>query len=828
MAKLRTLCWLVVTARSSALGGLALAALAAGIAPGAELRPPAVLDDRLQLERLAAQPQIVTPTGACFDRRGRLLVIESHTHMRPEGYAGPPADRIRMVEDADGDGRVERWSTFHEGLQQAMNVEQHPNGSVYVLARAALVRLQDTDDDGRADRQTEIVRLESTCTYPHNGLMGLDIARDGTLYFGLGENLGEAYRMVGSDGVEWRGGGEGGSIYRCREDGTHLERIATGFWNPYGLCLDPCGRLFCAENDPDASPPCRLLHIVPGGDYGYQFRYGRSGQHPLQTWTGTLPGTLGMVCGLSEAACELVAYRGQLWVASWGDHRIERYRLVPQGASFRATREVVVQGDADFRPVGLAVAPDGALYFSDWVDVSYPVHGRGALWRLAWREPPGEAAPFPALLDAERQAGALRERPTLDGLRTDDPFVRTAAAWGLARQADVEAVAWAGLPDAAQRLGVLQALRWRQGRLSPDTLRTALRDPDAEVRIYAVRAIADQRLGELREPLLELLNSPSLDGRQYLVYLAAVDWLDNGTVANSGEISDKLLVRELTDGQRPAAVQALALRFLGPDDPYLTRERLRAYLQQDEPALRLEAVRTLAQQASPERLPLLAEVARDAAQADAVRLEAISGLGTTGQTYTPLLEEFAAAGPAAFQREATRALRRAGLRPAAKEPKPDPRDVSDWLKLLEPAGDAEAGRRLFFSPAGPRCAVCHRFAGRGGRIGPDLTQIGRTASRERIVTSILQPSAEIAPEFVAWSIVTDDGRARVGLMHPRPTSPDKAVFYDDAGNTFTVATAEIEEQLPSRTSIMPAGLEQLVTVDELRDLLAFLAGGHAS
>src|SRR6267378_1064392 len=69
--------------------------------------PPRSLDARLVFERIAAEPDIVTPTGIAVDRRGRVLVIESHTHFRPAGYPGPPADRIRLFEDRDHDGKLE-------------------------------------------------------------------------------------------------------------------------------------------------------------------------------------------------------------------------------------------------------------------------------------------------------------------------------------------------------------------------------------------------------------------------------------------------------------------------------------------------------------------------------------------------------------------------------------------------------------------------------------------------------------------------------------------------------------------------------------------------
>ena len=89
---------------------------------------PKVVDPRLKIELFAAEPDIVTPTGLAVDARGRVLVVESHTHFRPEGYVGPPADRIRMFEDTDGDGRADRITTFFEGTTWTMNIGVHPDG----------------------------------------------------------------------------------------------------------------------------------------------------------------------------------------------------------------------------------------------------------------------------------------------------------------------------------------------------------------------------------------------------------------------------------------------------------------------------------------------------------------------------------------------------------------------------------------------------------------------------------------------------------------------------------------------------------------------------
>src|SRR5262249_52275386 len=225
---------------------------------------------------------------------------------------------------------------------------------------------------------------------------------DGRVYFGLGENLGASYTLVGADGATLSGSGEGGNVYRCRPDGSGLERVATGFWNPFHQAFDAFGRLFIVDNDPASRPPCRLIPVVPGGDYGYRFRYGRKGLHPFTAWNGELPGTLPMAAGTGEAPSGVLAYesdnlpddyRGALLTTSWGDHRVERFRLRPSGASFRATAEPVVTGGEDFRPVAIAAAPDGSLFLSDWVDKSYTLHRTGRVWPLQAKDAPRRAVP---------------------------------------------------------------------------------------------------------------------------------------------------------------------------------------------------------------------------------------------------------------------------------------------------------------------------------------------------------------------------------------------------------------------------------------------------
>jgi putative membrane-bound dehydrogenase-like protein len=194
-----------------------------------------VTNERYKLELIASEPDIVTPIGMAFDRQGRLLVIESHTHEPPEGYDGPAKDRIRMLADSDGDGRLDRWSTFAEGFRHAMNLLARDDGAIYVVERGRLLLLRDMNDDGVSDKQELLLRLETEDDYPHNALGGIDQTPSGALIIGLGENHGLPFRLIGSDGKEIAATGGVDGFFRCTDIGANIEHIARGVWNTFLL-----------------------------------------------------------------------------------------------------------------------------------------------------------------------------------------------------------------------------------------------------------------------------------------------------------------------------------------------------------------------------------------------------------------------------------------------------------------------------------------------------------------------------------------------------------------------------------------------------------------
>jgi putative membrane-bound dehydrogenase-like protein len=909
---------------------------------------PRASDPRLVVERFAAAPDIVQPVSIDFDSKGRLLVIESHTHFRPANYKGPKHDRIRILEDTKGSGKADKFSTFYEGTTATMDIAGHPDGSVYIATRNEILRLRDTKGDGKADEVRRIVFLDTRGNYPHNGLSGLCFDSKGDLYFGMGENIGFDYKLIGTDGTTLTGGGEGGNIFWCSADGKKLRRVATGFWNPFGICRDIFGRMFAVDNDPDAMPPCRMVQCVEGGDYGYQYRYGRSGRHPFQSWDGQLPGTLPMVTGVGEAPCKVLSYEsdglpreylGSLLVASWADHRVERYDPEARGASYSAKLKPFVVGGEDFRPVGIAVAPDGSLFVSDWVKRDYNLHGHGAIWHIRWRDAPKADRPkdakhglmsshrplrdaaarelaastegraflhqqltskdvrvrtagLTALVDAGDQKIALNdlaERDPVIPLRAmavramvdrggevnrfldakqpaavrmegiaslkskddllrllvePDPFIRHAAVQRLGRLPDqLASIKLSELPAPMQRIGVM--LAWRASE-RPEGLKRIpdfLADADEDVRFLAAKWIADQKLAEYRPLMVKALEDRKLNVRLYFAYSSALASID-GKDVNEGKMADYFLDR-LADRDSPTGLRVMALQMAPPNHPRLTLPLLTELLAHSEPKLQLEAARTLSESPLPKRVPALLEAARNQKLDDAVRGQAIVGVSERSQELLADLLSLARGDNAVLRDESLRALvntklddtQRSSLAEVARQhaeaaplvsrvvgkpffkDRPPAKDLDAWMKRLEGPADVDAGRRVFFHPKLTVCYRCHRVEGRGQEVGPDLSTVGRN-ERRHILESILQPSANVAPHYQVWQIEMNDGKLHTGMLIK--TVLDEYTYLDTKGNQFKLNTRNIDKVIPVPTSIMPDGLPDMLTDQELRDLLAYL------
>ncbi len=865
--------------------------------------PPQVTDKRLKIELFAESPQIVTPIGIAVDAKGRVFVVESHTHERPPGYQGPKTDRIRVFEDAKGTGKPDKITTFFEGTESTMCLAFDRKGALYVSTRMEIFRLRDTKGTGTADERTPIVHLDTPGRYPHNGIDGMAFDFNGDLYFGMGENLGAPYKLIGSDGSNVSGGGEGGNVFRCKPDGSKVERFATGFWNPFQVCFDNSGRLFAVDNDPDSRPPCRLLHVVEGGDYGYRFRYGRKGTHPFDSWNGELPGTLPMASPTGEAPAGLVCYNGlglpagydgKLIATSWGDHRIDCFKLMNHASTVWTKIDPLVTGGEDFRPASVAVAPDGSLFATDWVSKDYSVHGKGRIWRISCASPPvdvdavfeargdnpredqiaylertaikgflpalrqipdsrfnakkflDKSVPAPIRAEAFRRSTAPEIRDiALAALDDPDPFMQQAARLALehivGELADLDIP---NLPSAAQRLNVMLVFRAADKKNGEKFLPALLADSDPAVKFAAIEWVGEEKLKDLRPQIAEMLKGDANTRELFDACVAALELID-GTQRPDEFHGEQYAAKVFNDADSSGAMRRLALRLLRPDHPALSVNRLKGLLDSPDAALKREAIEALRASPHKERFTVLADVALNEKLPVELRAESIVGLAEA-EGQRGLLVKLAGGDDATLRAEALRSLR--GTKPndaekaaleklatkdsltaelvnrilAPPTPANPPRhDVAAWLKQLEGPGDAAAGERIFFHPKAAGCYRCHEMNGRGGRIGPDLTTAARTLGKQRLVESIVDPSKEIAPRFVPWTLELKDGRTMSGMLVTEDQGGVQT-YADTNGKLFILRPEEIADRRPMTTSIMPEGLADTLTPQEFRDLLAFL------
>jgi len=147
-------------------------------------------------------------------------------------------------------------------------------------------------------------------------------------------------------------------------------------------------------------------------------------------------------------------------------------------------------------------------------------------------------------------------------------------------------------------------------------------------------------------------------------------------------------------------------------------------------------------------------------------------------------------------------------------------DSADPAQILALKGDPARGREVFFSESGAQCKTCHRIAAVGGAVGPDLSQIGKKYGRGAILLHLLEPSREVAPEFLAYTAVTRSGEFHVGLLVER--SVEETVLKDAQGKLQRILTLDLRSIEPRRESLMPELLLRDVTPQAAADLVAFL------
>ena len=376
-----------------------LSLLAGACVAQAQVSPEASLTslkpaDGFQVSLWASEPMLANPTAMDIDSRGRVWITEglnyrlwANQKSRFTRVAG--ADRIKILEDTDGDGKADKVTVFAENIfpvPMGLAVEEvwkdgaYRGARVYVGNSPNLLVFEDTNGDDHADRRYPLLTGFGGIDSDH-GLHGMALALDGKLYFTQGDARYGKDKIAGGsttfDVIDKSGrrvrSAQFGTTLRVNLDGTGFEVLAYRQRNDYETCVDSFGHVFTSDNDDDGERGCRMIWIMDGGNYGYKSP-GSSRQFAEE-----VPGVVPKLVGTGNGSpTGILVYEGDLFPEKFrgaviqldaGTHQVNFFPLVRRGAAFRSEYHVLLRGeDRWFRPVDATVAPDGSLYLCDWYD----------------------------------------------------------------------------------------------------------------------------------------------------------------------------------------------------------------------------------------------------------------------------------------------------------------------------------------------------------------------------------------------------------------------------------------------------------------------------
>lgn len=447
-----------------------------------------------EIERIASEPDIKKPMNIAFDRRGRLWLTDSLAYPFPAKEGEHPADGIRYIEDTNGDGVPDKVRTFVDGLNIPIGVLPLREGAIG-FSIPTIFRFHDGDGDGASDEKSP---LYGTFGFQDTHGMASSFSWwvDGWVYSTHG--FANRSEIKGADGKTVVL--QSGNTYRFRPDGGGVEPFTHGQVNPFGMSFDPWGNLFTA--DCHTKPAYNILR----GAWYPMFGNVHDGLGMGPELMGHLHGSTGIAGVVYYAAEHFPAeYRGNLFIGNPVSGRVNLDRLEKKGGSYRAVEKPDFLSCADpwFRPVALALAPDGTLYIADFynkiighyeVPLDHPQRDRfrGRIWRVVYKgtkdvpaPPPRKPADLMELSDA-----ALAEK-----LADPNLTVRTLATHELVERGPrVEPVVRALLQPASDPHARAHAL-WvleRLGRLEEAELARRIEDEEAIVRVHALKAAAER------------------------------------------------------------------------------------------------------------------------------------------------------------------------------------------------------------------------------------------------------------------------------------------------------------------------------------------------
>jgi mono/diheme cytochrome c family protein/glucose/arabinose dehydrogenase len=469
---------------------------------------------------------LANPVQLSFDNKGRLWVatMPSYPHYKPGD--SKPNDKLIILEDTDNDGKADKQITFVDGLHVPVGFEFAPEG-VYVSQGTNLVLYTDTDGDDKADKK-EIILSGFDDHDTHHAHHAYVTDPSGAIFMGEGvflhTNVETSYGPVRATN---------GGFYRYSPQRHHLERVAQlSIPNPWGIAFDEWGQdIFAETSGPD------VLWMLPGE---VKPRYGVATHKSFN---------------LIEDKHRVRPTSGLEFVSSrhfpdeaQGDFLInntigflgtKQHTLKDDTTGFTShhVQDLVISEDKNFRPVDMEFAPDGSLYLVDWHNILIghmqhnardPLrdHVHGRIYRITYPSRP--------LVTPAKVAGASVDQ-LLDNLKLPEFRTRYRSRRELRGRKATEVLpkvtAWVAnlnVEDEKYSHHLVEALwvTWGLNKVDENLLRQVLQSKDFHARAAAVRVLRYSGHQIKNQPQLLMKAAQDENSRVRLEAIVAASWLD--------------------------------------------------------------------------------------------------------------------------------------------------------------------------------------------------------------------------------------------------------------------------------------------------------------
>lgn len=772
------------------------------------------------------------------DDQGRLIASSQLKHM------------FRITPPAHGSDEKAKVEKIDLRIGQAQGL-LYAFDSLYVVLNgggaqgSGLYRLRDTDGD---DQYDEVKLLRRIHGQGEHGPHGVVLSPDGKSLYVAGGNFTKIpdpesslvprhwdEDLILSRQGDSRGFGvglraPGGWVARTDPDGQAWELVCTGFRNQYDIAFNPHGELFTYDADMEwdiGTPwyrPTRVNHVVSGGEFGWRTGTGKWPAYQPDSLPAAVdigPGSpTGVVFG--TGAKFPAKYQQAFYACDWSYGNLYAVHLEPDGASYKGTFEPFVAA-APLPVTDVVVHPhDGMLYFT--------VGGRGvesAIYRV-WYEGDESTAPVSQAADSGTQLRKLRQE--LEALHGGEKEGSIDKAWP-----------YLSHPDRFIRFAARIAIEHQPVDQWQDRV---FSEPNPRAQILGLIALArtttkvtddkrDEQSTELQEEMFDALDSfdwEQLSEVDRIALLRAYQ-LTLLRLGRPDEARQSKLATRLSPFY-PAATEPLNRELCG----------LLIYLQVPEAATKTLALLKQAQTQEEQIYYALSLRLLKTGWTMDQRREYFdwfkrAGEYAGGASFTGFTNQIRTEAIAALTDQQKQELGELVAEKVDKDQAPvgPPRElVKQWTVDELVAATQEAnenpdfvrGQRLF---AEASCFKCHRVSGRGGTIGPDLTGVGRRFTVRDLLEAIVEPNKVISDQYRSTSFIMADGRTISG--HIANMGGDSLSVMTDMTkpSDFTdVKRSDIEEMEPSNVSMMPTGLVDTFTREEILHLLAYLrSGGNA-